>query len=70
MKTDLYDDTFSIKSKLNGLYESYDIDGKAIILAPTEKSCLDATRYHLEYWKDRERASDSLPLTDEKYVDL
>ncbi len=67
----LYDNFFTILHKFNGLYESYDINGKAIILAPTESSCLDVTRAHIDFWKDKERPLDSpVPPENDKYVDL
>jgi hypothetical protein len=50
------DDCFRLEQKKWGTWESFDKNGKSIITALTEESCLNGTRFYLkgvqDGWKD------------------
>lgn len=55
----IIDDSFYIKQKKWGTFQSYDKDGNGIITALTEELCISSTRWYLKY-KQEERNEESL----------
>lgn len=46
------DDCFRVEKKKIGLWYSYDKDGKGLITALTEDSCISGTRFYLKGLQD------------------
>jgi hypothetical protein len=44
----LIDDTFYVAEKKYGLWHSWDKDGKGLVTALTEDSCISGTRFYLK----------------------
>ena len=44
----LVDDAFYVQQKPYGLWESSDLEGKGLITALTEESCISGTRFYLK----------------------
>lgn len=57
----LIDDCFYVEEKPYGLWHSWDKDGKGLITALTEDSCISGTRFYLkgiqEGWPDNNAAT-------------
>jgi hypothetical protein len=57
----LIDDCFYVQEKPYGLWHSWDKDGKGLITALTEDSCISGTRFYLkgiqEGWPDNNTAT-------------
>ena len=56
MEKKLIDDCFYVEEKKYGLWSSEDKDGKGLVTALTEESCISGTRFYLkglqEGWGD------------------
>jgi len=48
MNKKLIDDAFYVQEKSYGLWDSTDLDGKGLVTALTEDSCISGTRFYLK----------------------
>ena len=59
MEKKLIDDCFYVEQKKYGLWNSTDLEGKGLVTALTEESCISATRFYLkgrqEGWPEPEK---------------
>lgn len=68
-QTTWYDDTFKVIKTRFGLYRSITKEDREVITAPTEESCVLATRFHLK--GEQEGFPEPLSVRSEgKVVDL
>ena len=59
MEKKLIDDAFYVEQKKYGLWDSTDLEGKGLVTALTEESCISGTRFYLkgrqEGWPEPEK---------------
>ena len=48
MEKKLIDDCFYVEQKKHGLWDSTDLEGKGLVTALTEESCISGTRFYLK----------------------
>lgn len=48
MEKKLIDDAFYVEQKKYGLWDSTDLEGKGLVTALTEESCISGTRFYLK----------------------
>ncbi len=48
MEKKLIDDCFYVEKKKYGLWDSTDLEGKGLVTALTEESCISGTRFYLK----------------------
>jgi hypothetical protein len=49
---EIIDGCFYVQQKKYGTWDSYDLEGKALITSLTKEHCINATRWHLKFLQE------------------